>query len=321
VADRTILLLAFDDVQLLDVAGPLEVFHTASRLGAPYRVELATPDARPVRTSSGVELDGTAGLRVPPGGIDTLIVAGGFGTRSSGRDERLVPFVRRAAARSRRVASVCTGAYLLAEAGVLDGRRATTHWASADHLAARHEAVDVDPEPIFVRDGHVWTSAGVTAGMDLALALMAEDEGQRLAAEVARYLVLFVRRPGGQSQFSAQLAAQAAEHEPVREIQAWCADHLAEDLSVPALAARALMSTRNFARVFRREVGMTPAAYVERLRVEAARRALEDGTQPVETIARGCGFGTAETMHRAFRRRLGTSPGQYRRLHAIHDAA
>jgi transcriptional regulator GlxA family with amidase domain len=239
-------------------------------------------------------------------------VPGGTGVVAACEDERLVAWVRAAAARSRRVASVCTGAFLLAKAGVLDGRRATTHWSGCAELARRHPEIEVDPDPIFVRDGHVITSAGVTAGMDLALALVEEDLGREIALEAARWLVLFVKRPGGQAQFSAQLAAQTAEREPLRELQSWIPDNLTADLSVPALAGRACMSERNFARAFRSETGMTPAAYVEAARVESARIALETGGLHVEAVARRSGFGTVETMRRAFRRRLGVSPASYR---------
>ena len=214
--------------------------------------------------------------------------------------------------RSRRVASVCTGAFLLARAGLLDGRRATTHWASCADLAARYPAVKVEADPIFVRDGDVATSAGVTAGMDLALALVEEDLGRDVALEAARHLVVFLQRPGGQAQFSAQLAAQTADRAPLRQLQAWIPDHLDEDLSVPALARRACMSDRNFARAFRRETGRTPGAYVEAARVERARIALETGDLPVEAIARQVGFGTVETLRRAFRRQVGVSPIEYR---------
>ena len=210
------------------------------------------------------------------------------------------------------MASVCTGAFLLARAGLLEGRRATTHWSACAQLASRYPGVEVDPDPIFVRHGPVITSAGVTAGMDLALALVEEDLGRELALEVARWLVLFVKRPGGQAQFSAALAAQAAGREPLRELQDWIPGHLEADLSVPALARRACMSERNFARAFRHETGLTPAAYVELTRVERARMELESGELPVEVVARRAGFGTVETMRRAFRRRVGVSPADYR---------
>jgi len=207
---------------------------------------------------------------------------------------------------------VCTGAYVLAAAGLLDGRRATTHWSWCDDLQSRHPAVTVERDPIFVVDGPVRTSAGVTAGMDLALALVEEDLGPRVALEVARWLVVFVKRPGGQAQFSVQLAGQSAERSPLRELQAWIADHIDADLSVPALAARACMSDRHFARAFKAETGMTPAVYVESLRVERARLALESGAAPIDAVAARCGFGTVETLRRAFARRLGVSPAAYR---------
>jgi transcriptional regulator GlxA family with amidase domain len=207
---------------------------------------------------------------------------------------------------------VCTGAFVLAEAGLLDGRRATTHWEWCDALAARFPRVQVDRDPIFVRDGNVYTSAGVTAGMDLALALVEEDHGRALALEVARQMVLFLRRPGGQSQFSAALAAQSADREPLRDLQAWIAEDPGRDCSVPALARRVAMSPRNFARVFTREVGSTPGQFVERMRVEAARRRLEESADGVDNIASRCGFGTAETMRRAFLRTLRVPPSAYR---------
>jgi transcriptional regulator GlxA family with amidase domain len=310
---RRILIVAFPDVQPLDVVGPAEVFSIATRLAdRAYEVRVVAPGGATIATGAGYGIAPDGDLSAGRGALDTLLVAGGLGVPDAVRDEALVEFVRRTAARARRVASVCTGAFLLAEAGVLDGRRATTHWAACAELRRRHPAIAVEPDPIFVADGHVRTSAGVTAGMDLALALVEEDLGARLALEVARWLVLFVRRPGGQAQFSAALSRQAAEREPIAELQAWMVDHLDADLSVPALAERAFMSPRNFARVFRREVGATPAEYVERLRVERARLLLETTAEGVEAVARACGFGTVETLRRAFARCLGVSPGAYR---------
>ena len=312
-ANRRIVIVAFPGVQPLDVTGPAQVFAAANEAGdSRYRIEVVAQSSDPIETPAGYAIAPGARLSSVRGPIDTLVVPGGAGTRAALADEELVPFIRRAAGRSRRVASVCTGAFLLARARLLDGRRATTHWAWCDALRRAFPAVEVLDDPIFVNDGHVWTSAGVTAGMDLALALVEEDHGPRLALEIARQLVLFVKRPGGQSQFSAQLAAQAAEREPLRELQAWMVDHLDADLSVPALAQRVHMSERNFARSFKAETGMTPASYVEALRVERARLALETTAEPAETIARRCGFGTPETMRRAFARRLGVSPAAYR---------
>lgn len=318
---RRIVVLAFEGVQPLDLIGPAEVFNTAARLeSSSYSVEVVARASGPL-TSTSVGLVADRALRNCRGPIDTLIVAGGPGVRDAARDPRTVSWVRAAAERSRRVCSVCTGAFLLAEAGLLDGRRATTHWAGCDRLAARYADVTVERDPIFVRDGEIYTSAGVTAGMDLALALVEDDLGRRTALEVARWLVLFVKRPGGQSQFSTQLAAQVADREPLRELQEWIAGNLGADLSVPALAERAHMSERNFARAFRRELGLTPAAYVEVARVESARMALESAGTPVEAVAEQAGFGTVETMRRAFHRRLGVGPAEYRARFTSTQAA
>jgi transcriptional regulator GlxA family with amidase domain len=309
---RRVVIVVYPGVQTLDVTGPAEVFRAASLLRPPgYEVTVAAAEAKPLATST-VSLVPDARLEDIRGPIDTLVVAGGMGAGRAEEHPWLADWIAEAATRSRRVASVCTGAFLLARAGLLDGRRATTHWASCTELARRYPAVTVDPDPIFVRDGNVATSAGVTAGMDLALALVEEDLGRDVSLEAARWLVVFLQRPGGQAQFSAQLAAQTADRAPLRELQAWIPDHLDEDLSVPALARRACMSDRNFARAFRRETGMTPGAYVEGARVERARIALETGDLPVEAIARQVGFGTVETMRRAFRRQVGVSPADYR---------
>jgi len=309
---RRVVIVAFPAAQTLDVTGPAEVFRAASLIRPPgYEVTVAAAEAGPLSTST-VSFMPDATLQELAGPIDTLLVAGGTGTRRAEEDETLIGWIAEAATRSRRVASVCTGAFLLARAGLLDGRRATTHWASCADLAERYPAVEVEPDPIFIRDGNVATSAGVTAGMDLALALVEEDLGRDVALESARWLVVFLQRPGGQAQFSAQLAAQAADRAPLRELQAWIPDHLDEDLSVPALARRTGMSDRNFARAFRRETGVTPGAYVEAARAERARIALETGDLPVETVAEQSGFGTVETMRRAFRRRVGVSPANYR---------
>src|SRR5207302_9769105 len=219
---------------------------------------------------------------------------------------------------ARRTAAVCTGAFLLARAGLLEGRRATTHWSAAAELARRYPEVRVDAEPIFLRDGDVWTSAGVTAGMDLALALVEEDLDRDAALAIARHLVLFLRRPGNQSQFSATLAAQQPDREPLREVQRMVVENISQPHTVEAMAARANMSPRHFARAFRAETGITPARYVERVRLEAARRRLEDGADPVATIAAACGFGTPETMRRSFLRALGVAPAEYRRRFPNH---
>jgi transcriptional regulator GlxA family with amidase domain len=310
---RHVAILVFPRMQVLDAVGPAEVLETASLLagGSAYQVEVVAAEAGPVATSS-VSIVAERSLSEVRGPLDTLLVAGGWGVELAAKDEPTVRWVRATARRSRRVASVCTGSFMLAEAGLLDGRRATTHWVACQAMAERYPRVEVDPLPIFVRDGNVITSAGVTAGMDLALALVEEDLGRELALDVARHLVLFLKRPGGQAQFSAQLAAQLSEREPLRELQLWIADHLGEDLSVPALARRAHMSERHFARAFRAGTGMTPGAFVEAARVERARIALESADESIESVARVAGFGTVETMRRAFGRRLGVAPADYR---------
>jgi transcriptional regulator GlxA family with amidase domain len=262
---RRIVIVAFPGVQSLDVAGPAEVFAAASDR---YRVEIVAPTAGVVPASSGLALWAGAAFADVRGPIDTLLVTGGEGTRAVMADEAFVATVQRLAPTCRRVASVCSGAFVLAAAGLLDDRRATTHWAWCDVLADAFPSVTVESDRIFVRDGDVWTSAGVTAGIDLALAMVEEDVGREVALAVARRLVVFLKRPGGQSQFSAQLAGQLAERQPLGELQAWIADHLDEDLSVEHLAERAAMSVRNFSRTFRREVGVTPARFVERARVD-----------------------------------------------------
>jgi transcriptional regulator GlxA family with amidase domain len=311
---RRIAMLTFPKVQAIDVFGPIEVFSAADRLagGGEYAVELLAEGRGSIETSSGVRVMPDRAASACRESLNTLIVAGGDGVGAALGERRLVRWIARAAGRSRRVCSVCTGAFLMAEAGLLDGRRATTHWAACDELARRFPAVLVEPDPIFVRDGDVATSAGVTAGIDLALALVEEDLGPEAAREVARWLVLFLKRPGGQSQFSAPLERPAAERPALREVQEWIPMHLEQDLSVTALAERASMSPRNFARAFRREVGATPAAYVERLRVERARSVLQSSDTPIDVVAAECGFGTVETLRRAFQRRVGASPSQYR---------
>lgn len=307
---RRVVLLAPDGLQPLDAIGPLEVFHTASMLrpGA-YAVEIVAPGGGVVTSRSGLRI--MADPLPEPCGIDTVLVAGGEGTRIAARDPELLAWVRAASAAARRTASVCTGSFVLAAAGLLDGRRATTHWMWCDLLRQSFPAVTVEPDPIFIRDGNLWTSAGVTAGMDLALALVEDDLGPEVALAVARRLVVFVKRPGGQAQFSAGLAAQSARREPLRELQAWIVDHLAADLSIPALAQRACLSERQFSRAFKDETGMTPAHYVESLRVERARLLLEDGAT-VDEAARATGFRSAEVLRRAFHRRIGVAPSAYR---------
>jgi transcriptional regulator GlxA family with amidase domain len=316
-----VVVLAYPGVDLLDVAGPCAVFDAFEHApGRPeddttpgYRIEVvSTGGASQVETSCRIALVAERDYRSVRGPVDTLLVAGGDGAWRAAQDQRLLRWLRRMAPRVRRIGSVCTGAFVLAAAGLLDGRRATTHWQLCPRLARDHPAVVVEDDPIFVRDGNVYTSAGVTAGMDLALALVEEDHGHDAAMRIARHLVMFVRRPGGQSQFSAALDLQAAERRPIRDLQAWIAEHPSGDLSVESLAARVHMSPRNFARVFRNEVGQTPARFVERVRVEAARRLLEESEAGLDRVARECGFGGADSMRRSFLRVLRVAPSGYR---------
>lgn len=319
------MIVMFPDVQVLDVTGPHEVFSLANRTvgatPAPYDVEVvarALDDRDGVRASGGLRLG--VDRRVGPGvtdpdgrPIDTLLVAGGRGSTEAANDGELLAWLRDVAPTCRRFGSVCTGTFVLAAAGLLDGRRVATHWSACDVLQERHPAVRVETDPIFVRDGNLVTSAGVTTGIDLALSLVEEDLGPEVALEVARTLVVFVQRPGGQSQFSAHLVARPAERPSLRDLQMWIVDNPAEDLSIAALASRMGMSARHLGRVFRDETGTTPAHYVETVRVEAARRLLEGSDQPIGRIAREVGFGTVETLIRAFQRQMHASPGEYRR--------
>ena len=346
---RRITLVAYPDVQALDVVGPHEVFSLANRFTldpgaarmdrgsgaspptrprvpavAPYEVEVvACVPARDAGRSSVASSGGlTIGLdRTIVAGavtevdrtIDTLMVVGGQGTIDAARDPALLRWVAAVAPVCRRVTAVCSGTFVLAASGILDGHRVTTHWSECDLLQRLYPDLVVEPDPIFVRDGSIATSAGITAGMDLALALVEEDLGREVALAVSRWLVMFVQRPGGQSQFSSQLAAQVADRAPLRDLQGWIADHPDGDCSVAALASRVAMSPRHFARVFRDEVGITPAQYVEDVRVELVRRLLETTDRSIEQLARDAGFGTVETLQRAFRRAVNTTPTEYRR--------
>ena len=317
---RRVVVLVFPGVELLDVAGPVNVFTAATRASSAggYAVELVAERAGRVATGGGgVELQAKS-ARSLRGPIDTLVVPGGL---SIGAERGLFQTVRRLAPEARRVVGVCTGAFLLAEAGLLHGRRVATHWAGCAALQRSYPDLEVDADAIFVRDGSVWTSAGVTAGMDLALALVEEDLGAPLALDVARWLVMYLRRPGGQSQFSAPLAAQKADSDPIRSLVTWVRSNLATDLSIPALARRSGMSERNFARVFLAGTGTTPGAWVARVRLEAARAALEMSAQSVKEIAASCGYGSPERLHHAFRQGLGTTPLAYRCRFRVGTAA
>ncbi|GAA2133118.1 GlxA family transcriptional regulator [Kitasatospora kazusensis] len=314
----------YSGAQALDMTGPIEVFDTVNRQlagsGGGYRIEFVSADAPLVRTSSGM-LVGAEPLAAGDGPIDTLLVPGGWSLKEALGDRELVSWIRRAAGRSRRVASVCGGAFLLAEAGLLAGRRATTHWAYCAEMTRRYPDVRVEPEPIFVWDGRFVTSAGVSTGIDLALALVEADHGAAFALEIARFLVLFFKRNGGQSQFSAILQAQLADRPPIRAAQEWILEHLEQPLPVPEIAERANMSLRNFARVFRQEVGTPPARYIEQMRIARARKLLETTALPVGQIARRCGFPATETFFRSFGRALELTPNEYRhRFQALTPA-
>ncbi|HVY06379.1 MAG TPA: GlxA family transcriptional regulator [Burkholderiales bacterium] len=312
---HTVEIVAFPDVQLLDVTGPLQVFASANEMcrasgRGPYYAAGVVAKSSPVRTSSGLPL---VAYRLPPAtrAVDTLMVAGGAGVHAAVQDKSFVAWLARRATAAHRVASVCTGAWALAAAGVLDGKRAATHWADCEALARRHPKATVESEPIFLQDGKVWTSAGVTSGIDMALAMVESDIGHAIAMAVARDLVVFLKRPGGQSQFSAALELQKGD-DTVDRLHGWVANNLAGDLSVPALAARARMSERTFLRYYTATTGQTPARAVEGLRVEAARQLLATTGLPIKRIAARCGFGSEETLRRSLLRKVGVTPGEYR---------
>lgn len=311
---RRVEILVFADVQLLDVAGPLQVFATANDLAgpgaAPYALHVVASAGEPVRSSAGL---GLATEALPPADrpLDTLLVAGGRGVTAAEAGD-LPAWIAARVPRARRVASVCTGAFLLGAAGLLDGRRVATHWTRCAELARRYPRARVEPDPIFIRDGALWTSAGVTAGIDLALALVEADLGRATALAVARHLVVFLKRPGGQAQFSTALSLQAAGTR-FEALHAWIAEHLGEDLTVARLAEAAGMSPRGFARHYRAATGLTPARALERLRVEAARRLLAESALPLKRVAARCGFGSEETLRRSFLRHVAVAPAAYRR--------
>ena len=322
-ASRVIAVAAYKGVSLLDLAGPLEAFRVASVCGAQadrrvaYECVVVSMLGGPVMTADGVEpvTKSTRSLSKTP--IDTLIVPGAFAVDDVTGDRGLVQWVRRRAPTCRRVCSVCIGSFLLVAAGVLDGRRAATHWMHAPLVATRHPRVTVDPDSIFVRDGRVWSSAGVTAGIDLALDLIEEDAGCSVAMGVARILVAYLKRAGSQSQYSTLLAAQAqSESEIFSDLERWVSEHLKADVRVDALAERVHMSPRNFARVYSEKRGRTPAKMVEAIRLEAARRRLEETDDRFDSISENCGFRDEEQMRRAFSRNLKISPREYRKCFA-----
>jgi transcriptional regulator GlxA family with amidase domain len=314
----TIVIVAYPGLQPLDAIGPHEVFAGASRVvardggRAGYRTSLVSVDGGSVRSESGLAL-GTESLPAAGEPIDTLILPGGDQALAARADTDLLAWIAEVAPGCRRVATVCTGAFLAAEAGLLDGRRVTTHWARAEQLAREYPALTVDADPIYLRDGRFWSSAGVTAGIDLALALVEEDHGVEVAQTVARWMVMFLHRPGGQTQFASPVWVPRAERSTVRAVQSRVEADPAGDHRLPALAAAASMSLRHFTRVFVDEVGETPGRFVERVRVEAARRQLESSNATLEAVAAGSGLGSAETLRRVFHRRLGVTPDSYRR--------
>ncbi len=317
VPPRRVIFVAVPPVQIIDLTAPYEVF---ARCGG-YRVELVTNAARGlVASSSGLTLSGANDYRSVRGNIDTVMVPGGDGAEQLLCDEAFLDWLRRMSTRARRIGSICTGAFLLAAAGILDGRRAVTHWDWCGRLAAAFPNVKVEQDPIFIKEGKVYTSAGVTAGIDLALALVEEDHGHRRALEIARDLVVFMRRPGGQSQVSSLLAAQASALRPIEDLQAWIVEHLRSDLDVETLARRCGLSPRHFARIFIAEKGITPARFVEQIRVDAARALLEGTDYGPKEVAARTGFGSADSMRRSFVRVLGVAPGEYSRRFRARSA-
>lgn len=317
--NHSVTMLAYPGAQMLDITGPLEVFANTSRwlqeqglcTALPYALDVVAPTPGAVRCSSGIDIVATRRL----GDVvatDTLLVSGGSGYAQAAADGEIIDWLETIAPATPRVASICTGALLLARAGLLDGRRATTHWAYCDELRNAGCDIRVDSDAIYVRDGSVMTSAGVTAGIDMALAMVEQDWGQPVAVAVARQLVVYLKRPGGQSQFSEQLRAQSIDCDRLQRLQLWILENLDKPLSVPRLARRVLMSERSFSRRFHAAVGTSPAKYVERCRVAAARAKLEQTSMSLERIAAGCGFRSSEILRRAFLRELGVSPTAYR---------
>ncbi|MEV8015889.1 GlxA family transcriptional regulator [Streptomyces sp. NPDC086554] len=310
---QRIVFVVFEGFQSLDFAGPLEVFQQAGRLRPGYVCEIVGPARGLVRSDGGVRIHADHGIGdLDPNGIDTLVVMGGSGVDRARSDRALVGWIAAAGATTRRVASVCSGVFLLAAAGLATDHRVTTHWSRARQITDEHPELDVDTHPIFIHDRRVWTSAGVTAGMDLALALVEDDLGPKVAHTIAQELVLFLRRPGNQAQFSVPLWSAQPSTDPIRAAVSSVHADPGAPHTIGHLAARAGLSPRHLQRRFTAELGVPPAEYVERVRIEAARRALAEGTDPVSAIARRCGLGTAETLRRAFHRHLGVAPSDYR---------
>jgi transcriptional regulator GlxA family with amidase domain len=316
---QTVLVVGHTEAIGLEFVGACDVLQMANVWSAEngrdraYQVELASLEGGPLPLWGGVAVVQTSSLHDVGGQLDTLVVVGGQHAARASDDEGFVAEVRRVAAQARRVVGLCTGAFILAAAGLLEGRRVTTHWQFGELLASRQPELTVDTDPIYVRDGEVWTSAGVTASFDLLLAVIEQDHGADAARFAARALVLYLRRTGNQAQFSAQLAAQLADHHPLRELQQFIDEHPEADLCLAALSRRANLSPRHLSRLFRAETGASPGRYVEQVRIETARRRLEEAEVAVEKIALDCGFGSTETMRRVFVHTLGISPTEYRR--------
>jgi transcriptional regulator GlxA family with amidase domain len=305
---RKVVIIGPPPVQILDVTGPMEVFCNAPG----YDVQIGNPGVENyLLTNRGLSLMGAIPIKEIQGPIDTLVIAGGTGAETGVYDEEFVSWIAETGARSRRIASICTGAFLLAAAGLLDGKEAVTHWRFCDQLAKEFPKVKVRPEPIFLRDGSVYTSAGITAGIDLSLALVEEDHGHKAALDVARFLVMFLVRPGGQAQFSHMLSRQAVTSQPLRELQVWMLENLRDDLSVDRLAEKIGMSPRHFTRICLKETQMNPGQFVDRMRVEAAQQLIDSSTMGLKEIADQCGFATADSMRRVFLRVLGVTAGEY----------
>ncbi|MFD9889822.1 GlxA family transcriptional regulator [Amycolatopsis sp. NPDC059027] len=320
---RRVVIIGYPDADILDIACPADVLHAANKLGARpgYEIRLATVDGRDVESSCGLTLRTQHRLDQITGDLDTLIIAGGFGHEAAAADERILGHVRRLAQSSRRIASVCTGSTVLASAGLLNGRRATTHWIYANRLAERFPQITVDPVPLYVRHGNVYTSAGVTSGLDLTLSFVEEDNGPSLARETARALVTYLQRPGNQAQVSMFLSGPPPEHRQVRDLTAYIGEHLDADLGTNALAQRAGVSARQLTRLFDAHLGTSPSRYVRTVRTEHAARLLSCTELPLTAIARRCGFGSTETLRQAFLDHFDTPPSAYRRVHLRQSPA
>ena len=319
---KHIIIIAPPNTSILDVAGPLEVFTKAadyienyvSNIRESYTTHVLSFDSsKIVNTSSGLPIVCEGGIETVDYEVDTVLIAGNSGAPEKKVPDKILNWLKEHSNKACRVGSICAGAFVLAEAGILNGRRATSHWRVCDKLARCYPEVKVESDPIFIKDGNIYTSAGISTGMDLSLAMVEEDFGRDIAVAVARQLVLYLKRPGNQSQFSNILTYQVADYQPIREIQDWIIDHLDEELTIEVLAEKASMSPRNFSRVFLRETGITPAKYVEKLRLENARRRLEETRLTLEEISDECGIGSADALRRLFLRHMKTTPGDYRK--------